>query len=75
MWDYWLMEEKDGMEHFTPIEFNEDGSLKAIVTGMLLVSSLDAMKECAKAIWRVNDLEDCEAALKVWDAAEERGET
>lgn len=65
-WKYYF---KSGDE-FTPIEFNEDGSLKCIVTGICLLFPLDEMKKRAKKIWEVDDIYEPTKAELIWEATD-----
>lgn len=63
-WEYWF---KEG-DTFTPVEFNDDGTLKCVVLGMCLITSMDEMKKRAKKIWEVNDVFEPTKAELIWDS-------
>ena len=65
MYEYWF---KQG-EEYTPIEFNEDGSLKSVIVGICIMTSLDEMKKRAKKIWEVDDLYEPTKATLVYEKA------
>lgn len=70
-WQYYLMTKEGDAEEFdcfTPLEFNDDGTIRVVVSGIAILSSLDAIKLKARKIWKVKSLEDLSDAELVWDA-------
>ncbi len=68
-WTHWIVCERHGLDCFTPLDLNEDGSVSVVIGLALLVPQEHIIERGAKKIIRVDDEYELTNPRVEWESA------